>query len=309
MSIPVTINTPYHIPVMVDEVIQGLSIVPTGHYADATFGGGGHAKKIIDCLSQGHLFAFDKDPAAAEVALSFTSPLFTFTRAPFVFIKEFLDFYGITQLDGLLADLGTSSHQIDRPERGFSTRFDGILDMRMDPDATHTAGSIIHTYSEGQLAHLFYKYGEIAQGSAMARAIVIARKHAPITTTHALIKILQPFAPHAKENQYFAKAFQALRIEVNNELDELAVLLECSLEIIKPGGRLAIISYHSLEDRWVKNFLHTGNILGQLQKDAYGNPLRPFIPLQKKPYRPTEEEIDRNNRSRSARLRIGIRTT
>jgi len=303
----VTMQDTYHIPVMIDEVLQGLSIVPTGQYADVTFGGGGHAQHIIQKLSSGHLFAFDKDPDSATISQSLAHPLLTFTRAPFVFIKEFLAFYGVEQIDGLLADLGTSSHQIDCPERGFSTRFDGELDMRMDPSAPHTAQMIVNAYTEEQLSQLFYVYGEIDNAKMVAKAIVKARRHTPIATTQALIHILQPLAPRLTQNQYFAKVFQALRIEVNDELNALASLLKRSIEVIKPGGRLAIIAYHSLEDRLVKHFLNTGNILGRVDKDGYGNLLRPFVPLQKKPYVASAIEVSRNNRSRSARLRIGVR--
>ena len=304
----ITAKNPYHIPVMVNEVIKGLAIVPTGNYADVTFGGGGHAKKIIDLLPQGHLFAFDKDPAAAAMARSFTNSFLTFIRASFLFVKEFLTFYGVKQLDGLLADLGTSSHQIDRPERGFSTRFNGTLDMRMDPQDLQTAQIIVNSYNVEQLTKLFHVYGEVSNAISIANAIVQARHHSPILTTYELKIIIDPFVPKFKENQYLAKVFQALRIEVNNELNTLASLLKHSVEIIKPGGRLVIISYHSLEDRLVKNFFNTGNIFGQIKQDAYGNLLRPFIPFQKKLFVPSLEEIKGNNRARSARLRIAIRT-
>jgi 16S rRNA (cytosine1402-N4)-methyltransferase len=298
---------PYHIPVMVDAVTNGLNIIPTGIYADATFGGGGHAKQIAGKLTTGHLFAFDKDPAAAAIANACNATCVTFTRAPFRFVQEFIHFYGIEHVDGLLADLGTSSHQIDCPERGFSTRFNGTLDMRMDPQSTLTAKQIVNSYSHTQLTKLLYAYGEVPEAPFIAQAIVKARSCAPITTTHALKTIVQPFAKKAKENQYFAKVFQALRIEVNRELEELETLLECSAALIKPGGRMAILSYHSLEDRLVKNFLNTGNVTGTVVQDAYGNPLRPFVPIQKKPFVASMEEIRANPRARSVRLRIGIR--
>lgn len=306
---PIANATSYHIPVMLDEVIQGLAIVPTGHYADLTFGGGGHAKKIVELLSKGHLFAFDKDPDAAKVAQLFTDQAlsFTFTRAPFRFAKEFLHFYGIEKLDGFLADLGTSSYQIDTPERGFSIRFNGMLDMRMDTKSTRTAQLIVNSYKEEQLARILHLYGELTQAVPIARAIVQARNQTPIVTTHQLKTIVEPFVPKSKENQYLAKVFQAFRIEVNNELTELELLLKRSAELIKPRGRIAIIAYHSLEDRLVKNFLNTGNVVGSVEKDAYGNLLRPFTPLKKKPFVPSIEEVRRNNRARSARLRIGIR--
>ncbi|ROT46905.1 16S rRNA (cytosine(1402)-N(4))-methyltransferase RsmH [Candidatus Cardinium hertigii] len=292
---------------MLNEVVQGLAIVPIGNYADVTFGGGGHAKKIVELLTAGHLFAFDKDPNAAQIAQFFTNQSFTFTRAPFRFVKEFLNFYGVITLDGLLADLGTSSYQIDTPERGFSTRFDSKLDMRMDPKSPRTAEAILHSYTEGQLAQLLYVYGEVAQAAPIAKAIVKARSYTPIVTTYQLKTIVEPFAPKTKKDQYFAKIFQSFRIEVNNELTELKNLLNQSIDIIKPQGRIAIIAYHSLEDRLVKNFLNTGNVLGKIERDAYGKLLRPFIPLQKKAFMPSIEEIHSNRRSRSARLRIGIR--
>ncbi|TDG95763.1 16S rRNA (cytosine(1402)-N(4))-methyltransferase RsmH [Cardinium endosymbiont of Culicoides punctatus] len=304
---PTTISKSYHIPVMLDEVIQGIRIVPTGKYVDLTFGGGGHAKKIVDMLSTGHLFAFDRDADTAEIACSFPSHYLTFTRAPFRFAKEFLYFYGAGQVNGLLADLGVSSHQIDTPERGFSTRFDGILDMRMDIHSPRTAQTIINRYNVTQLAEVLHYYGEIANALSVAKAIIKARTHRPIETTGQLKDLVVPFAPKSKENQYVSKIFQAFRIEVNNELAELESLLNQSAQIIKPGGRMAIISYHSLEDRLVKNFLNTGNILGQIQQDGYGNILRPFSPLQKKPLIPSEKELSQNKRARSARLRIGIR--
>ncbi|WP_243018474.1 MULTISPECIES: 16S rRNA (cytosine(1402)-N(4))-methyltransferase RsmH [Candidatus Cardinium] len=302
-----TISEGYHIPVMLDEVIEGLAIVPTGNYADLTFGGGGHAKKIIENLSSGRLFAFDRDPEAARIAQSFTDKPLTFIRTSFRFAKEFLNFYGVEQLDGLLADLGTSSHQIDRPERGFSTRFDGKLDMRMDPNGPHSAQHVVNTYRLEQLIHLLHSYGEVANAAAIAQAIISVRDQSPILTTYQLKAIVEPFAPNLKVNQYFAKVFQAFRIEVNNELVELERLLERSVELIKPKGRLAIIAYHSLEDRLVKNFFNTGNVRGERQQDGYGNLLRPFVPLQKKPFTPSIEEVHRNNRARSARLRIAVR--
>ncbi|WP_339044713.1 16S rRNA (cytosine(1402)-N(4))-methyltransferase RsmH [Cardinium endosymbiont of Tipula unca] len=292
---------------MLDEVIQGLAIIPIGKYVDLTFGGGGHAKKIADLLSTGHLFAFDKDSDAAEIAHSLTNNCLTFTRAPFKFAKEFLHFYGAKQVDGLLADLGVSSHQIDTPARGFSTRFDAILDMRMDVRSPYTAQTIVNSYSVAKLTELLHCYGEISGAVSVAKAIVKARNHRPISTTYQLRDVVEPFAPKTKGNQYLSKIFQAFRIEVNHELAELESLLEHSVEMIKPGGRIAIISYHSLEDRLVKNFLNTGNVLGQVQQDGYGNLLRPFIPLQKKPFIPSTEELNQNKRARSARLRVGVR--
>ncbi|UWW97280.1 MAG: 16S rRNA (cytosine(1402)-N(4))-methyltransferase RsmH [Candidatus Cardinium sp.] len=302
-----TISAGYHIPVLLDEVIKGLAIVPTGNYADLTFGGGGHARRIVESLSSGHLFAFDKDPEAAKMAQAFSGQPLTFIRTSFRFAKEFLNFYGVEQLDGLLADLGTSSHQIDTPARGFSTRFNGTLDMRMDPNAPHSAARVVNTYTVDQLADLLHRYGEVAGATAIARAIIKARGAAPIVTTHQLKAIIEPFAPKLKVNQYLAKVFQAFRIEVNNELVELEGLLQRSVELIKPKGRLAIIAYHSLEDRLVKNFFNTGNLLGKVQQDGYGNLLRPFVPLQKKPFIPSIEEVHQNSRARSARLRVAVR--
>ncbi len=302
-----SISAGYHIPVMLDEVVEGLAIVPTGTYADVTFGGGGHAKKIVESLSSGHLFAFDKDPEAAKMAEFFRDKLLTFIRAPFQFIKEFINFYGVRQLDGMLADLGTSSHQIDTADRGFSTRFDGVLDMRMDPNVLHSAERVVNTYTLEQLVYLLHFYGEVVGATAIAKAIVKARSRAPIGTTYQLKAIIEPFAPKLKVNQYFAKVFQAFRIEVNNELAALENLLKRSVELIKPKGRFAIIAYHSLEDRLIKNFFNTGNVLGKVHQDVYGNLLRPFVPLQKKPFKPSIEEVNRNSRARSARLRVAVR--
>ena len=298
----------YHVPVMVNEVLSGLAIAPTGIYADVTFGGGGHAKEMLNLLSKGHLFAFDKDLEAARMARYVNDSAFTFIRSSFQFAKEFLTFYGVEALDGFVADLGVSSYQIDTRARGFSVRLDSTLDMRMDLNSPHTAQDIVNHYSEKQLVRLLQCYGEVAKAPAIAKAIVKARSCAPIVTTYQLKDIVEPFAPKLKINQFFAKIFQSLRIEVNNELTELTTLLNQSTEMMKPKGRIAIIAYHSLEDRLVKNFLNTGNVLGKIEKDAYGNILRPFVPLQKKPFVPSPAEICINPRARSARLRIGVRT-
>lgn len=300
---------PHHIPVMAEAVANGLNLRPNGIYVDATFGGGGHAQKIVETLSTGRLFAFDQDPDAAALAAAWVGAPMTFVRTSFRFLPEFLHFYGVAQVDGLLADLGVSSHQIDSPERGFSTRFDGALDMRMDPNAALTAAQVVNGYSYKQLVELLYAYGELSAAPSIARALVRARSQAPIATTHALKKVVQPFAKKEKENQFFARVFQALRIEVNRELEALKALLTCSAKLVKPGGRVAILSYHSLEDRLVKNFLHAGDLSGRMQTDPYGNPMRPFDPVQRKPFVASAEEVQANPRARSARLRIGRRVS
>ena len=297
----------YHQPVMLAESMSGLSIKPDGIYVDLTFGGGGHAKNILAQLTSGHLFAFDRDVDAANLGRRITHPSFTFIRAPFRFLQRFLSFYGIEQVDGFLADLGTSSHQINTATRGFSTRFNGVLDMRMDRSTTCTALEIINTYTEEQLALLFKNYAEVRFATTIAKRIIAARELNPITTTVMLKEIIAPLSPAKREDQYFAKVFQSLRIEVNDELGELKYMLQQANNMLKKGGRLVVISYHSLEDSLAKNFIHTGDFLGNLAKDIYGNSHTPFIPLHRKPITPSEKEIADNKRARSAKLRVGVR--
>ncbi|MEL6358381.1 MAG: 16S rRNA (cytosine(1402)-N(4))-methyltransferase RsmH [Bacteroidota bacterium] len=294
-----------HIPVMLLESLEALSIKPDGTYVDLTFGAGGHSRAILGQLSGGNLLAFDQDEAAAQVAEQLSNPQFTFIQANARFMKQFLAFHGVQQVDGILADLGVSSYQIDTAERGFSTRWDGVLDMRMDQTSRLTAQEIVNTYTAAQLQEVFQNYGEVRNARTVAQAIVDARTTEPITTTQALRTILQRWAPRSKESRYYAQVFQALRIEVNDELGALRALLEQSADLLKPSGRLVVLSYHSLEDRPVKHFLKTGNFEGIPQKDVYGNVIRPFKPVYSKPITPTEEEVQTNNRARSAKLRVG----
>ena len=294
-----------HIPVMLQESLEGLAIKPTGTYVDLTFGGGGHARAILEQLSGGKLLAFDQDEAAAQVAQQLSDPQFTFIQANARFMQQFLAFHGVQHVDGILADLGVSSYQIDTAERGFSTRWEGVLDMRMDQTSSLMAQGIVNTYTAAQLQEVFQNYGEVRNARTVAQAIVAARTTEPITTTQALRAILQRWAPRGREAKYYAQVFQALRIEVNDELGALKALLQQSAALLKPGGRLVVLSYHSLEDRLVKHFLKTGNFEGVLQKDVYGNVLRPFKPVHSKPITPTEEEVQTNNRARSAKLRVG----
>ena len=301
-------QTPFHIPVMVEEVIEGLAIDPNGIYVDLTFGGGGHAKSILRLLNKGHLYAFDKDMAAMAQAQKFLSKNLTFIRASFRYVKEFLRFYGVDQVDGIIADFGVSSYQIDQADRGFSIRTDGLLDMRMDQSKPFSARSIIERYSEAQIAQLLKAYGQIPDAKAIALAIVEQRQKKPILTTDDLKQVVEPFVPKYRPHKYLAKVFQAFRIEVNDELKEIEEVLNQCAEIVKPGGRIAMIAYHSLEDRLVKHFLRTGNSAGQAIKDGYGNLIRPFVSLNQKAIVPSLQAVQNNHRSRSAKLRIGIRT-
>lgn len=295
-----------HIPVMLRESLEALAIKPDGTYVDLTFGAGGHSRAILEQLSGGKLLAFDQDEAAAQVAQQLSDPQFTFIQANARFMKQFLAFHEVQQVDGILADLGVSSYQIDTAERGFSTRWEGALDMRMDQASSLTAQEIVNTYTAARLQEIFQNYGEVRNARTVAQAIVAARTTEPIATTQALRTILQRWAPRGKESRYYAQVFQALRIEVNDEMGALREILEHSVDLLKPGGRLVVLSYHSLEDRPVKHFLKTGNFEGIPKKDVYGNVIRPFKPIYSKPITPTEEEIQTNNRARSAKLRAGI---
>ncbi|MHB9147310.1 MAG: 16S rRNA (cytosine(1402)-N(4))-methyltransferase RsmH [Candidatus Amoebophilus sp.] len=297
----------YHQPVLLEESLQGLAIQPDGIYIDTTFGGGGHAKAILAQLKGGKLFAFDQDEDAESIASTWHDPNFTFIRANSRFIQRFLAYHQVGKIDGLIADLGVSSYQIDTARRGFSTRSEGPLDMRMDQASSLTASQIVNTYSFEALTQLFRIYGELHSAPALAKALIAARTKHSIETTQSLKEIALPFAPPRKSAKFLAQVFQALRIEVNDELGALKSLLEQSLQLLKPGGRLVVISYHSLEDRLVKRFIKTGNFEGELDKDMYGNPLQPFIPVSKKAIVPTEEELAINPRSRSAKLRVGER--
>ncbi len=298
----------YHQPVMLTECIEALSINPDGIYVDVTFGGGGHSLKILENLREGKLIAFDQDDDAKRQAENIQSRSFTFCHTNFRYMKQYLKLNGVTQVDGILADLGISSHQIDSPERGFSTRFEGPLDMRMDRTSKQTAAMLLNQYSEEELHRIFGMYGELKNARTAAKTVTIARSQKPLTTTLELKNALHDIAPRGKEHKYFAQVFQALRIEVNVEMKALEDFLHQCGEVIKPGGRLVIMSYHSLEDRMVKNYINTGKVFGALEKDFYGNPIRPFQAINRKPIEASEKEIENNKRARSAKLRIAERS-
>lgn len=294
----------YHTPVLLQECIDGLHIDPEGTYVDVTFGGGGHSREILRQIRGGRLLAFDQDPDARENADRITDRSFTFIEANFRFLKKYLKLHGVRGVDGILADLGISSHQIDQPQRGFSTRYQADLDMRMDTTAGLTAREILNTYHEKDLHRIFGMYGEVRNARTLASAIVAERINQDIRTVDDLKKVLSRYVRRGKENRYYAQVFQALRIEVNQELEALEEFLQQTADVINPGGRLVIMSYHSLEDRLVKNFIQNGNFRGQPDKDFFGNLIRPFTPVTRKPVLASEEEIKRNNRARSAKLRI-----
>lgn len=295
----------YHNPVLLEETVAGLNIKPGGVYVDVTFGGGGHSKKILEQLNdKGKLFAFDQDVDAVENAID--DPRFLLIQQNFRYIKRFLKFYGITQVDGILGDFGVSSHQFDVPERGFSTRFDGQLDMRMNQESTVSAFHVINEYSEPDLRRILFQYGELKSASGMARMIVENRQNNTITTTDDLKKALGRFLPKHKENKILAQVFQAVRIEVNQEIQALKEFLLQTVDLLPKGGRLSLISYHSLEDRLVKRFIRDGMFEGQPEKDVFGNVDVPFKKVGKLIV-PSDEEIEANNRARSAKLRIAER--
>ena len=296
-------DQPYHIPALLDATIKGLDIKPDGTYVDITFGGGGHSRAIMRQLGgEGRLLSFDQDADAMANAID--DPRFTFVYGNFRFLRNFLRFYDAPQVDGILADLGVSFHHFDDPERGFSFRFDGPLDMRMNRRAEHSAAWLLANASEEELARMFTLYGELRQGKRLARAIVKERDNSPVDTVERLIDLSRPFIDKRREKKELAQVFQALRIEVNGEMEALQAFLRQTLEVLKPGGRLAIITYHSLEDRLVKNFMRTGNLDGQLRQDFYGRNLSPLHLLTSKPIIPDDDEIESNPRSRSAKLRI-----
>lgn len=295
----------YHRPVMLRASLEGLNIKPEGVYVDATFGGGGHSRAILDQLTGGRLFAFDQDEAAERNVPD--DPRITFLNHNFRHMGQFLRYYGMEKIDGILADLGVSSHQFDSAERGFSTRFPGPLDMRMDQNSGLSAREVINTYDTESLARLFRLYGELRGAYRIAATIEKSRSDSEITTTEQLQQIVMPHAPKGRENKFFAQVFQALRIEVNQELDALQELLNQSIDSLATGGRLVIISYHSLEDRLVKNVFRAGNVQGVVEKDFFGNPIVPFLPVGKSKT-PDPEETLVNPRSRSARLRVAERT-
>ncbi len=293
----------YHIPALLTPVIQGLDIKPDGCYVDATFGGGGHSCAIVAELSKrGHLYGFDQDSDARANAID--DPRFTFVYGNFRYMRNFLRFYRVGAVDGILADLGVSFHHFDDPERGFSFRSDGPLDMRMNRNASRSAAWVINNYTEEQLADMFYLYGELKNARKLASAIVKARNASAIESTERLLAVVAPLINPKKEKKELAQVFQSLRIVVNNEIDALREFLVQSLEVLKPEGRLAVITYHSLEDRLVKNFMRSGNLEGKEARDFYGRNLSPFKLLTSKPIVADEDEVERNPRSRSAKLRI-----
>lgn len=296
--------TSYHKPVMLQECIEALDIKEGRIYVDVTFGGGGHSRAILEQLENGKLYAFDQDGDAEQNTEVIDHKGFTFVAANFRYMKRYLKMHGITGVDGILADLGVSSYQIDEAERGFSTRFEGELDMRMDRNASKSAKEVVNTYSEQELHKVLGMYGEVRNAKTLASAIVAARTNKPIVTSGDLKEVLGRFAPRGRENKYAAQVFQALRIEVNDELKALEEMLVQAGEILNVGGRLVVMSYHSLEDRIVKNFINKGNVQGNEEKDFYGNLLRPLKPVNKKPITASPEEIALNNRARSAKLRI-----
>ncbi|MCO4813633.1 MAG: 16S rRNA (cytosine(1402)-N(4))-methyltransferase RsmH [Flavobacteriales bacterium] len=299
-------NESYHVPVMLRDCIDALNINANGIYIDVTFGGGGHSKEIFKLLSaDGKLIAFDQDEDAAKNA--WDAPNFFFIAANFEHITNHLRLLGIKQVDGILADLGVSSHQFDEVSRGFSFRGDAKLDMRMNQQAQLSAEDLINTYTEEKLIQIFRKYGEITNARKLALAIIASRLNKKIRTTGELTAILETCAPKFKEHKYFAQVFQAIRIEVNHEMKVLeSFLLQCE-KILKPEGRLVVMSYHSLEDRLVKNYMKRGSLSGEITKDFYGNVLKPFTEVVRKPITPNEKELERNTRARSAKLRIASR--
>lgn len=293
----------YHIPVLADECIKGLNINPDADVVDATFGGGGHSKLILQQLGDGgRLFAFDQDKDAAENTIT-DSRLF-FIRHNFRYVKNFLQFYGVEQVDAVFADFGVSSHDFDVAERGFSFRFEGKLDMRMNQTAGIDAAEVVNKYTEEKLISVFRMFGEIKNARRLASTICKNRSVKPIKTTTQLKEIAALCAPRAIENKYLAQVFQALRIEVNDEMEALKEFMQASLKLLKPGGRLVVLTYHSLEDRLCKHFFRSGNFEGDINKDFYGNLISPFKLINRKVIIPGAEELELNNRSRSAKLRI-----
>lgn len=296
----------YHIPVLLKESVESLNIKSDGVYVDVTFGGGGHSRRILECLGEkGHLYAFDQDEDAAKNVID--DSRFTFIQQNFRYMKNFLQLYCGGKVDGILADLGVSSYQFDTPEKGFSIRYNGRLDMRMNQSASVDAASIVNTYDVSSLASILSRYGELRNAMQIADAVVMAREVNPIETTDDLKEVVARFLPRGSENKVLAQIFQALRIEVNEEMKVLELFLSQCADVLNPGGRLVVLSYHSLEDRLVKNFMKTGNAEGNLEKDFFGNQLTPYKLVSNKPILPSDEEIQINNRARSAKLRVAER--
>lgn len=301
-----TINESYHVPVLLNACLEGLQIQPNGIYVDVTFGGGGHSREIFKKLdASGKLIAFDQDPDA--LANLWEAPNFNFVAANFAFLQNHLRMLGIKQVDGILADLGVSSHQFDTAQRGFSIREDAPLDMRMNRNGGQSAAALIATADETKLAAILYEYGELRNSRALAAQLVRQREHAPIDSTFTLIKALERFAPKFKDHKFYAQVFQAFRIEVNQELQVLKDFLEQSANVLKPGGHLVVMSYHSLEDRLVKNFMKRGSFSGEIDKDFFGNVNKPFTEVNRHPIVADEQECAINSRARSAKLRIAKR--
>ena len=292
----------YHNPVLLNECIQGLGIKPGGIYVDVTFGGGGHSKSILSKLDGGKLFAFDQDKSANANALSQQN--FKLINANFRYLKNFLRMEKVIKIDGLLADLGVSSHQFDIAERGFSTRFDGKLDMRMNVNSVLSAKDIVNNYSEADLANVFYKYGDLKNSRKISKKIIEAREVSSINTTSELKDVINALVPKKHMNQFLARVFQAIRIEVNDEIKALEEMLLSAVDLLNPNGRLVVLSYHSLEDRLVKNLMKKGNLLGKIEKDFFGNPIKELQEINSKVIVASECEIRENSRARSAKLRI-----
>ena len=293
----------YHIPALLDACMAGLAVQPDGTYVDVTFGGGGHSRAILERLGdKGRLYAFDQDEDACVNRIE--DNRFTFVRSNFRFLKNFMRYYDVDSIDGLLADLGVSFHHFDASERGFSFRFDGALDMRMNRRARTTAADIIESYTQEQLSDIFYLYGELRSARKIAGAVVSARRVQKIDTTTRLVEVVSPYIDKRQEKKELAQLFQALRIEVNQEMEALRRMLLSACELVRPGGRIAILTYHSLEDRLVKNFFKTGNFEGRVEKDFFGRIESPLRPVNNKGIVPDDDEVIRNPRARSAKLRI-----
>lgn len=293
----------YHVPVMLDSCMDALEIKPAGTYVDVTFGGGGHSREILRRLGPaGRLYAFDQDPDALRNAID--DERFVFIHQNFKFLKNNLRLQGVREVDGILADLGVSSHQFDDAERGFSTRFDAALDMRMDQVGDLDAQQVLNTYEESELHRIFGMYGELQNAKTLADTVVRARMQTPIRTSGQLKELVAPLVPRGKAHKYHAQLFQALRIEVNGELEALQDFLEQAVQVLRPGGRLVVMSYHSLEDRLVKHFMAKGKFRGEVEKDFFGNEIKPLRPVTRKAIVASEAEIEVNGRARSAKLRV-----
>lgn len=294
----------YHVPVLLKQSVDGMAVRPDGIYVDVTFGGGGHSREILSRLgAEGHLYSFDQD-ADAERNIPDADGRFTFVRSNFRYLANWMRYYGVDGVDGILADLGVSSHHFDDETRGFSFRFDAPLDMRMNGRAGLTAADVVNRYDEESLARLFYLYGEMKNSRRLAAAIVRGRADRPVVTVADFVELVRPLTGREREKKDMAKVFQALRIEVNHEMDALREMLDAAVRVLRPGGRLVVLTYHSLEDRMVKNYMKSGNAEGKVEQDFYGNRLAPLRPVNNKVVVPDEAEQAANPRSRSAKLRV-----